>query len=156
MTTSRVSGLSCMAPLKTLQTPSLGFLINNSIAIGVELMQLKKVACNGIERSSFIQNKKLNGSHSWYIDDFSKLKKPSALSEPFQVGGYTWYVMKPPFPNSSIYWFYKTTTVVVQSITRLTFVGFHTLLLYSTCTCLIGIVPKSLSTPSSYALMHFT
>ncbi|KAJ3690127.1 hypothetical protein LUZ61_019291 [Rhynchospora tenuis] len=90
LTTCRTLEVLCIVPLQTLENPSFGFLVNNTIAIGLELINLKKVACNGIERSTFLQKNKITGSHSWYVDDFSQLKKPTAYSEPFQIGGYTW------------------------------------------------------------------
>ncbi|KAJ4784347.1 TRAF-like family protein [Rhynchospora pubera] len=95
-TTCRTMEVSCMVPLQKLENPSFGFLVNNTIAVGVELINLKKVACNGIERSTFIPKNIISGSHSWYIDDFSQLKKPTAYSEPFEIGGYTWRLKLQP------------------------------------------------------------
>ncbi|KAF3325347.1 Ubiquitin carboxyl-terminal hydrolase 12 [Carex littledalei] len=90
-----------MIPLKTLEKSSLGFVLNDSIAVGVELIEIKKVPCNGVERVSFIQKKKSSGSYSWYIEDFSQLSRPSALSKPFMIGGYTWRICL--FPEGTKY-----------------------------------------------------
>lgn len=154
-----------MVPLETLQNPSFGFLVNNTIAIGLELIQLKRLACNGIERSSFIQKKTLSGSHSWYIDDFFQLKKPSVFSEPFQVGGYTWYVMKPHSPSYvGMYRFYCNDYPINYQTFFGTFLLFALLFIYflfsfhsckrnwdifwyCTSESPIGIIPKSFSSP---------
>ncbi|XP_078149661.1 uncharacterized protein LOC144544975 [Carex rostrata] len=96
MTTSRVARASFMIPIKTLKSPSLGFLVNDSIAVGVELIELKKVPCNGVERTSFIPKSKSSGSFSWYIEDFSQLSRPIALSKPFEIAGYTWILRLEP------------------------------------------------------------
>ena len=98
MTTSHVARASFMIPIKTLKSPSLGFVVNDSIAVGVELIEFKKVPCNGVERTSFIPKNKSSGSFSWYIEDFSQLSRPIASSKPFEIAGYTWYVM-----NLSLY-----------------------------------------------------
>jgi hypothetical protein len=78
-----------MVPLKTLADASSGFLVDDSIAVGVELIQVKKMHCT-LERTSFIEKNKSCGSYSWYIEDFSKLNRPIAKSNPFQIAGYTW------------------------------------------------------------------
>ncbi|XP_078149517.1 uncharacterized protein LOC144544853 [Carex rostrata] len=96
LTTSERSKVPCMIPLKTLKNPSLGFLLNDSIAVGVELIEIKKVPCNGVERVCFIQKNKSSGSYSWYIEDFSQLSRPFALSKPFMIGGYTWRIRLDP------------------------------------------------------------
>ncbi|KAF3325364.1 MATH domain and coiled-coil domain-containing protein [Carex littledalei] len=96
MTTSRNSRVSCMILLETLKSPSLGFLVNDSIAVGVELIEFKKVPCNGVERTSFIPKNKSSGSFSWYIEDFSQLSRPIALSKPFEIAGYTWKLRLEP------------------------------------------------------------
>ncbi|KAF3325362.1 MATH domain-containing protein [Carex littledalei] len=87
---SHRSEVSCMIPLETLKSPSLGFLVDDSIAVGVEFIEFKKVPCTGVERISFISNEKSSGSCSWYIEDFFQLSRPVGYT--FQIAGYTWYL----------------------------------------------------------------
>ncbi|KAJ1692470.1 hypothetical protein LUZ63_009168 [Rhynchospora breviuscula] len=67
-----------------------GFLVNDTIAVGIELIKFKKVRFNGQLRRSSIQKNKSSGSFSWCVEDFLQLNKPVAFSKPFQIAGYTW------------------------------------------------------------------
>ncbi|KAJ4779061.1 TRAF-like family protein [Rhynchospora pubera] len=96
MMSSSRSGVACMVPLKTLKSPSAGFLVKDTIAFGVEFIQFEKVPCNGLETRSFIQEKMSSGSHCWCIEDFSQLDRPTAFSKPFQIAGYTWRLLLYP------------------------------------------------------------
>jgi hypothetical protein len=68
-----------MIALEKLQCTSLGFLVKDTIAVGVELTHFKKVPCNGLERTSFVQKNNSSGSYNWNIDDFSQLNQPTKL-----------------------------------------------------------------------------
>ncbi|KAJ4776356.1 TRAF-like family protein [Rhynchospora pubera] len=99
MTSSYRSGVKCMIPLETLKNPSAGFLWNDTLAVGVELIKFKKVHCNGeLRRSSItsIQKNKPSESFSWFVEDFSQLDKPVAFSKPFRIAGYTWRLKLKP------------------------------------------------------------
>ncbi|KAF3325363.1 Ubiquitin carboxyl-terminal hydrolase 13 [Carex littledalei] len=91
MKPSSLCRTSWMIPLKMLKSPSLGFLVNDSIEVGVEFSEIKK-----LERTCFIPKNKSSGLFRWYIDDFSKLSRPIALSKPFQIAGYTWKLRLEP------------------------------------------------------------
>ncbi|KAJ3702298.1 hypothetical protein LUZ61_006003 [Rhynchospora tenuis] len=90
MRSSFRSGAACMVPLETLKNPSAGFLKNDTISVGVELIQLEKVPFYGLETRTSIQKNMSSGSYCWYIDDFFQLKRPTASSDPFKIAGYTW------------------------------------------------------------------
>ncbi|KAJ4775507.1 TRAF-like superfamily protein [Rhynchospora pubera] len=85
-----------MIPLETLKNPSAGFLVNDTIAVGVELIKCKKVHCKGQLRRSSIQKNKTSGSFSWCVEDFLQLNNPVAFSKPFQIAGYTWKLALKP------------------------------------------------------------
>ncbi|KAJ1692001.1 hypothetical protein LUZ63_016156 [Rhynchospora breviuscula] len=101
MVSSCECGVACMLPLETLKDPSAGFLVHDSIVVGVELQKFAKVPCNGLERISCVAKKKSSLSCNWCFEDFLELKEPTVTSDPFQNAGYTWRLKLKPEGGSN-------------------------------------------------------
>ncbi|KAJ4789981.1 TRAF-like family protein [Rhynchospora pubera] len=102
MVSSDECGVACMLPLETVKDPSAGYLVHDTIVVGVELQKFAKVPCNGVERISCVGKKKSSSlSYNWCLEDFLELKEPIVTSDPFQNAGYTWRLKLKPEGGSN-------------------------------------------------------